>query len=75
MTMTISSMGQTRVVTEVELVEEAFRALGTDPADLDPGFIPYWLQQGKTLVEIIAIAGEKPTLERRRFPRRVRRTA
>lgn len=73
--MTITSMGQSRTLTEVELVEEAFRALGTDPRDLDPGFIPYWLQQGKSLVEIIAISGSRATLERRRFPRRARRTA
>lgn len=63
MTMNISCHGQTRVISDVELVEEAFRALGCDPQDLAPDFIPYWLKQGKSLVEILAIAGERPTCQ------------
>ena len=60
MTMRISSHGQTRVVTDVELVEEAFIALGLGRGDVSRDFIAYWLKQGKSLVEILAIAGETP---------------
>lgn len=59
MTITLnpSRPDQVRTVTDVELVEEAFRALGLHAGDLNPGFIPYWLQQGKTLAQILEIAG------------------
>lgn len=63
MTLTITSHGQTRVVTDVELVEEAFRQLGYDPTALARGFIPFWLGQGKGVTEILAIAGITPAVE------------
>lgn len=66
--MNITSMGQTRRVTDIELVEEAFRAIGCDPSGFDAGFIPFWLQRGKSVDQIIAISGETP--RRRRAQRR-----
>jgi hypothetical protein len=58
--LTITSHGQSRTVTAVELVEEAFREVGFDPSGLAPEFIPFWLGKGKGANEIIAIAGLRP---------------
>lgn len=57
MTVNVTKNGLTRTYTDVELVEEAFRALEFDPADLGEGWIAYWLKEGKSLVDILAIAG------------------
>lgn len=66
MTLNISSYGQTRSVTDVEVVEEAFRDIGCDPSVFDPTFIPFWVQQGKSVGQIIAISGETPRRAQRR---------
>lgn len=57
MTINHSSHGRTVTFDAIQLVKEAFRAAGIDPEKLDPRFVPYWLAQGKTIDEILIIAG------------------
>lgn len=60
MTMNVTTRTGTRAITDVALVEQAFREAGLDPADLDARFIQYWVNQGKTIDDILVIAGEQP---------------
>lgn len=55
--MTITAMGQRWTATEKQLVEAAFQAHGIPPHLLGQGFIDFWLKQGKSVPEILAIAG------------------
>lgn len=64
MTLTIIKNGETRTVTDAELVEEAFRETGLNPERLGKGFIRYWLDAGKSIEEILAIAGAPPCRRR-----------
>lgn len=60
MTMTVTAAGETCTVTKVDVVELAFRQAGYDPTKLGAGFIRYWLEAGKTVDEILDIAGAAP---------------
>ena len=50
---------------QLAAVQQAFRAADEDPSVINPDFIRYWLAQGKTPAEIVAIACQT-TLQVRR---------
>lgn len=60
MTMTVSTGGQHSTVTDVTVVEHALRQHHVDPTRLGKGFLRYWIDQGKSVEEILDIVGVRP---------------
>lgn len=64
MTMTVTKAGLTSLVVDETVVADALRQHHIDASKLGKGFLRYWIDQGKSVDEILEIVGVRSAQRR-----------